>query len=139
ERRRLEFQLIQSEKMAAIGQLAAGIAHEIRNPLGIIMNALHDLADLLPEPGPGVLEDLEIARVEMARAQEIINALLEFSRDSKTEVQSVDVNGLIERTLKLMNKYLQNNGVRAYTALGAIEPCDANENGMRQVLLNLIT
>jgi signal transduction histidine kinase len=139
ERRLLEFQLIQSEKMAAIGQLAAGIAHEIRNPLGIIMNALYDLSELLPDPEPEVREDLQIARVEMARVQEIISNLLEFSRDNKTEVQSVDLNGLIGRTLKLMNKYLQNNGVRAATDFGDIPPCDANENGMRQVLLNLIT
>ncbi|HEY8518020.1 MAG TPA: ATP-binding protein [Candidatus Binatia bacterium] len=139
ERRQLEFQLIQSEKMAAIGQLAAGIAHEIRNPLGIIGNALYELGELIQDPTPEVHDDLQIARVEMARAQEIINTLLEFSRDSKTETQAVDLNGLIERTLKLMNKYLQNHGVRAYTELAAVEPCDANENGMRQVLLNLIT
>ncbi len=139
ERRLLEFQLIQSEKMAAIGQLAAGIAHEIRNPLGIITNALYDLSELLPDPRPEVREDLHIARMEMARVQEIISNLLEFSRDSQTEVQAVDLNGLIGRTLKLMNKYLQNSGVRAVTSFGAIEPCDANENGMRQVLLNLIT
>jgi polar amino acid transport system substrate-binding protein len=125
--------------MAAIGQLATGIAHEIRNPLGIIMNALYDLAELLPDPRPEVSEDLHIARVEMARVQEIISNLLEFARDSKTEMQSIDLNGLIARTLKLMNKYLQNNGVRAFTKLEKVEPCEANENGMRQVLLNLIT
>jgi PAS domain S-box-containing protein len=139
ERRRLELQLIQSEKMAAIGQLAAGIAHEIRNPLGIIMNALYDLAELLPDPIPEVREDLQIARVEMARVQEIINNLLEFSRDSQAESQAVDLNALIGRTLKLMGKYLQNHGVQAVAALGRIGPCEANENGLRQVLLNLIT
>lgn len=139
ERRRLELQLIQSEKMAAIGQLAAGIAHEIRNPLGIIMNALYDLAELLPDPSPEVREDLQIARIEMARVQEIINNLLEFSRDSQAESQAVDLNALIGRTLKLMGKYLQNHGVQAVAALGRIGPCEANENGLRQVLLNLIT
>jgi len=139
ERKRLEVQLIQSEKMAAIGQLAAGIAHEIRNPLGIIMNALYDLAELLPNPRPDVREDLQIAKMEMARVQEIINNLLEFSRQSKGERQPVDLNDLIGRTLKLMTKYLQNSGVRAFADLAPIPHCNLNENGIRQVLLNLIT
>lgn len=69
ERKRLESQLIQSEKMAAIGQLAAGIAHEIRNPLGIIMNALYDLSEIVKTDNPDVLEDLQIAKEEIARAQ----------------------------------------------------------------------
>ncbi len=139
ERRRLEIQLIQSEKMAAIGQLAAGIAHEIRNPLGIIMNALYDLGELLPNPPAEVEEDLQIARSEMGRAQEIINNLLEFSRDSTTEMQSVDVNRMITQTLKLMNKHFQNSGVRPRTNLSDVHRCRVSENGMRQVLLNLIT
>ena len=139
ERRRLELQLIQSEKMAAIGQLAAGIAHEIRNPLGIIMNALYDLGELLPDASTEVEEDLQIARAEMGRVQEIINNLLEFSRDSTTEIQSVDLNRLIAQTLKLMNKHLQTSGVRASTQLDATRRCRVSENGMRQVLLNLIT
>lgn len=139
ERRRLELQLIQSEKMAAIGQLAAGIAHEIRNPLGIIMNALYDLAELLPDPGREVEEDLQIARTEMGRVQEIINNLLEFSRDSTTELQSVDLNRMVKQTLKLMNKHFQNSGVRPRTDLTPIGRCRVSENGMRQVLLNLIT
>lgn len=140
ERRRLELQLIQSEKMAAIGQLAAGIAHEIRNPLGIIMNALYDLGELLPDAGPEVDEDLQIARAEMGRVQEIINNLLEFSRDSTTEMQSVQLNRTIQQTLKLMNKHFQNSAVRPTTNLSEEIPrCRISENGMRQVLLNLIT
>lgn len=140
ERRRLELQLIQSEKMAAIGQLAAGIAHEIRNPLGIIMNALYDLGELLPDAGAEVDEDLQIARAEMGRVQEIINNLLEFSRDSTVEMQSVELNRTIRQTLKLMNKHFQTSDVKPITDLSDdVLRCRISENGMRQVLLNLIT
>jgi PAS domain S-box-containing protein len=61
DRKRLESQLIQSEKMAAIGQLAAGIAHELRNPLAIVMNALYDVRQVLGTAPPEVLEDVHIA------------------------------------------------------------------------------
>jgi PAS domain S-box-containing protein len=139
DRQRLEDQLIQSEKMAAIGQLAAGIAHEIRNPLAIIMNALYDLAEIVDGDNPEVREDLRIAKEEMDRVQTIINSLLEFSRDSRAVVETVDVNDLLRKTLLLMNKYLQNSDVRVVTDLGDIGPCPANQNALRQIFLNLIT
>ncbi len=140
DRKRLEDQLIQSEKMAAIGQLAAGIAHEIRNPLAIIMNALYDLAEIVDGNNQEVREDLRIAKEEMDRVQTIINSLLEFSRDSRAEIESVDVNDLLRKTLLLMNKHLQNSDVRVVTDLAAdLEPCTANQNALRQIFLNLIT
>ena len=139
ERMRLEGQLVQSEKMAAIGQLAAGIAHELRNPLAIVMNALYDLRQQLREPEPGIVEDLRIAEEEIERAQAIIRDLLEFSRASGAEAERIDVNDLLQRTLQLLQKYLQNNGVRVRTQLGQIPPCAANGNAMRQILLNLLT
>lgn len=139
DRKRLESQLIQSEKMAAIGQLAAGIAHEIRNPLGIITNALYDLGEILNTDNPEVREDLQIAREEITRAQEIINNLLEFSRDSGTELEEINLNDLLRKTLQLMHKYLQTNKVRVITSFGKVGACLANQNAMRQVFLNLIT
>ena len=139
ERKRLESQLIQSEKMAAIGQLAAGIAHEIRNPLGIIMNALYDLSEIVDTDNPEVLEDLRIAKEEIARAQEIIKNLLEFSRESGTEMEEVNLNDLLRKTLQLMGKYLQTNSVKVVTAFGKVGACTANQNALRQVFLNLIT
>ena len=139
DRQRLEDQLIQSEKMAAIGQLAAGIAHEIRNPLAIIMNALYDLAEIVDATNHEVREDLRIAKEEMDRVQTIINSLLEFSRDSGAEMEPVDINDLLRKTLLLMNKYLQNSDVRVVTELGDIGPCTANQNALRQIFLNLIT
>lgn len=139
DRKRLESQLIQSEKMAAIGQLAAGIAHEIRNPLGIIMNALYDLSEILPTDNPDVREDLQIAKDEIVRAQEIITNLLEFSRESGAELEEVNLNDLLRKTLQLMHKYLQTNNVKVTTTLGKVGTCLANQNALRQVFLNLIT
>jgi polar amino acid transport system substrate-binding protein len=125
--------------MAAIGQLAAGIAHELRNPLAIVMNALYDLRQLLGSPDPEIQEDLRIAEEEIARAQATIKNLLEFSRESSAEAEHVDVNELLTRTLQLMQKYLQDNGVRVHTELGPVPACIANGNAMRQIALNLIT
>ena len=139
DRKRLESQLIQSEKMAAIGQLAAGIAHELRNPLAIVMNALYDLGQIIDTTNPEVVEDLRIAEEEIGRAQAIIKNLLEFSRESGAELEPVDVNEFLTRTLQLMQKYLLDNGVRVRTSLDPIAPCLANANAMRQILLNLIT
>ena len=112
EPKRLESQLIQSEKMAAIGQLAAGIAHELRNPLGIIMNALYDLSEIIDTDNPEVHEDLKIAKDEIVRAQDIIKNLLEFSRESRAEMEEVNLNDLLRKTLQLMGKYLQTNNVK---------------------------
>jgi PAS domain S-box-containing protein len=139
ERQLLESQLIQSEKMAAIGQLAAGIAHELRNPLAIVMNALYDLRQVLGSNDGEVTEDLNIAEEEIARAQAIINNLLEFSRESGADLERVDVNDVLTRTVQLMHKYLENHGVEVDVALGPIAACVVNANAMRQIMLNLVT
>jgi len=140
ERQQLEAQLVQSEKMAAIGQLAAGIAHELRNPLAIVMNALFDLRSALATPvDPTVSEDLGIAEEEIGRAQAIIRNLLEFSRESGVEIERIDVNDVLTKTVRLLRKYVEQCGVTIDTDLGEIPVCVANANALRQVLLNLVT
>src|SRR6185295_4908534 len=76
---------------------------------------------------------------EISRTQSIIKNLLEFSRESGAELERLDMNDLLVRTVQLMHKYMQDNGVRVSTELGSIPPCLANVNAMRQILLNLIT
>lgn len=140
DRKLLEAQLVQSEKMAAIGQLAAGIAHELRNPLAIVMNALFDLRSALdPAPDGAVAEDLAICEEEIGRTQAIIRNLLEFSRESGVEVEHLDVNELLTKTVRLLRRYVEQSGVAIRTDLGDIPACVANSNAMRQVLLNLVT
>jgi len=139
DRKRLESQLIQSEKMAAIGQLAAGIAHEIRNPLGIITNALYDLGEIVDSGDPAVKDDLHIAKEEMGRVQAIINNLLEFSHASRAELERVDINDLLRKTLQLMSKSLQNSGVKVVTEFVPLGMCVANQNALRQIFLNLVS
>ena len=139
EQRRLEAQLVQSEKMAAIGQLAAGIAHELRNPLAIVMNALFDLRARLDMRDGEVNEDLRIAEEEIGRAQAIIKNLLEFSRESGIDLERLDINDLVRRTLQLLGKYLESSGVTVTAELGDVPVCAANDNALRQILLNLVT
>ena len=139
ERKRLESQLVQSEKMAAIGQLAAGVAHEIRNPLNAIRMALYDLREILSDGSEDARDDLRIAEEELERAKAIIDGLLEFSRVSHAETEPVYLNELLEKTLLLLNRYLRNHRVQVETRFGAVPACIANENEMRQVVLNLLT
>jgi PAS domain S-box-containing protein len=139
EQRRLEAQLVQSEKMAAIGQLAAGIAHELRNPLAIVMNVLYDLRARGDHADADVTEGLHIAEDEIGRAQAIIKNLLEFSRESSAELERLDVNDLVRRTLQLLEKYLESSGVEVSAELGNVPACIANDNALRQILLNLMT
>jgi signal transduction histidine kinase len=103
------------------------------------MNALYDLSEIVEGNNAEVREDLRIAREEMDRVQAIINNLLEFSRESKVDLEAVDVNDLLRKTLLLMNKYLQSSDVRVNTEFADIGVCAANQNALRQIFLNLIT
>jgi two-component system NtrC family sensor kinase len=103
------------------------------------MNALYDLSEIVDGGNSEVREDLKIAREEMDRVQAIINNLLEFSRASSVDLEPVDVNDLVRKTLLLMNKYLQSGDVRVQTDFAATGLCSANENALRQIFLNLIT
>jgi len=95
-------QLIQSEKMAAVGQLAFGIAHEIRNPLGIILGGVEFLEKNLVKNDGINKEVVEKLKQSIDRVNNIIVDLLRFSRTSKLEAQSVDICTLMEEVVSLI-------------------------------------
>ena len=92
--------LVRQEKLAALGQLAGGVSHELRNPLGVISNAVYLLRMMLTEGAEKTLgEYLEIIEAEVARAEKIVNDLLEFGRVRVADRQAIAVHSLVGMTL----------------------------------------
>ena len=109
EWRRAQQRLAQTEKLAAVGQLAAGVMHEINNPLATILacaEALSRRAADLPAPArAGFEEYLRIIDTEVQRCRRIVDSLLDLSRPKSGEKQRVDVNHLVEQTLFLLKHH----------------------------------
>jgi hypothetical protein len=135
---RLEEQLQHTEKMASVGLLAAGVAHEVNTPLAGISSYTQLLRGQLDESDPRqqVLEKIE---KQSFRAAKIINGLLNFSRSSGTEFDRVDVNKVLADVLALVEHQLDGSRIRVRRELAeALPAVRGNENRIQQVFFNLI-
>ena len=136
ERRRLEEELRQSQKMEAIGQLAGGVAHDFNN----ILTAIHGYADLLGDelpPGDARLEDVEEIRKAARRAAQLTRQLLAFSRKQVLEPRVLDLNALIENLGKMLSPLLGENIELTSALAPGLHAVRADPNQLEQVILNL--
>ncbi len=139
EVKRLEEQLIQAEKLAAMGQMLAGVAHELNNPLTAILGVSELLRDR-----QGVDEStkrqLEMTYRQARRAARIVQNLLEFSRPASPQKKAIDMNSIIDRTLQLHEHSLRRNNVEAsFQPVADLPPIIGDANQLIQVFLNLIS
>src|SRR5438270_87081 len=139
EQQALETQLVQSEKLAAVGQLVSGVAHELNNPLTSIAGLSEFLLEQ-KELGKKDRGHLQVIQEQAQRAGRIVRNLLTFARKGSGEQLPVDLNDVIRRTLSLTSYDMKLNDITVTRELsGALPEVMGDRHGLQQVVLNLIT
>ena len=132
-------QLIQKEKLASVGQLAAGVAHEINNPLGSVLLYADILCKETPEEDQQQREDLQMIIREATRCKIIVNDLLNFSRQNEILAQETDVNAMIQELVGQLGKQGLFQDVEIVTELAQdLHSIQADPLQLHQVFVNLM-
>ena len=137
EQQQTQAGILLASKMAAVGQLAAGVAHELNTPLGAVQLQL-ELTQMQPGLTPTAEKALEVAGKAIDHAQKIISRLLYYSREGASERQVFDLNQIVHDTMQLLSHQLQIDGVQVEMQLCQDCSANVNPNEMQQVLTNLI-
>jgi nitrogen-specific signal transduction histidine kinase len=134
EQLKVERRMLEIEKFAAAGRLAATIAHEVNNPMEAIKNAIYLLSDSVR---PDAQPVYDILKSETERVARIVRQMLGLYRNNE-QVKPVSINVLIEDTLLLLNRQLQRNNIEVTTKLGELPDAVVAADQLRQVLSNLV-
>jgi two-component system NtrC family sensor kinase len=137
-KRDVERQIADSERLAMVGQLAAGVAHEINNPLGGVLVYSHLLLEDTPEDDPRRPNLKKIAQ-ETARCRDIVRSLLDFARQGDLQVEDADLHALINQSLDLAGTQKSFRNIRIHKRFAAEIPRIRLDRGkIQQVFLNVI-
>jgi two-component system NtrC family sensor kinase len=145
EKERTQEQLIRSESLAAIGQLVAGVAHELNNPLTTVTSLIQSAIEDIEQPDtktaldPDMVDDLKFADKELVRARSIVSSLLGLSRQTQTYSEAVNLNGVVKDALRILyNQYKHSdlNIVESYAR--DLPDIQGNFANLGQVALNII-
>jgi two-component system NtrC family sensor kinase len=143
----LNRQFMQASKLASIGELSAGVAHEINNPLAIILterqillDVAGQLSDLNPDFKIQFLDSMEQIDSQVQRCKRITHNLLRFSRRTHSVIETVDINEFIGEVVELMEREARSSGIKFFTDLKENLPVlRSDPSQLQQVLLNMIT
>ncbi|TMQ58756.1 MAG: PAS domain S-box protein [Candidatus Eisenbacteria bacterium] len=134
-----QLQLVQAAKLESIGRLAAGVAHEVKNPLAVILFAIDYLAETIQAPDANMVTALNDARDAVVRADSVIRGLLEFSRATDLNPTPEDVNSLLERALALVRHALTKSHIFVVEEFASGLPqAMLDRNKIEQVFVNLM-
>ena len=133
-----ESRLIQAAKLVAVGEMAAGIAHELNNPLTTVTGFAELILDETPSEAP-YRADIEMVLHEALRARGVVRRLLDFARQGERVRAKCDLNEIIEDVLALTKHFIHTSGVQLEASFGTDLPwVSVDSNQMKQVFLNLI-
>ncbi|WP_415922355.1 cache domain-containing protein [Tateyamaria sp. SN6-1] len=133
-------QLVMSEKLASIGEITAGVAHEINNPVAVIQGNMDVIRDSLGAQGDGIQTELSLVDRQIARIQTIVGKLLQFARPGEFAdlEQTVPVSPVISDCLVLVNHVISQADITVDTRFDAVGHVRIDPGEMQQVLINLI-
>lgn len=143
----LNRQLVQAGKLASIGELSAGVAHEINNPLSILMTEKQILLDLFNKTPiqdtvfkEQFMKSMAQTAVQINRCKKITHNLLRFARRTKSVIETVDINDFIKEIIDLMEREAKTSGIKFLSDLDStVPPVLTDPSQLQQVFLNIIT